>query len=110
MACIVSILPTILYNWNADNFNYYSGNVEVSGNPDIRLGNILDVIDGADLDANGYPGRRYYIESVINTFTLSFFTLVFALSSLGFILIIKMSLELITLSQRINPDSRRYGQ
>lgn len=61
----------ILYNWYADNFNYYSGNVVVSGNPDIRLGNILDVIDGADLAANGYPGRRYYIESVINTFTFT---------------------------------------
>lgn len=58
----------VLYNWYADNFNFYSGNIVVSGNPDIRVGCILDEIDYLQKEQYNYPGMRYYIESVAHRF------------------------------------------
>lgn len=59
----------ILYNWYADNFNFYAGNITVSGNPDIRVGCILDENDYFTNQEYDYPGMRYYIESVSHRFS-----------------------------------------
>jgi hypothetical protein len=59
----------LLFNWYADNFNFYSGSIVVAGNPDIRVGCILDEIDFYNRNNFGYTGMRYYIESVAHRFS-----------------------------------------
>lgn len=61
----------ILYNWYADNFNFFSGDVITVGDPDIRIGTILNVIDGMDKDMYNYPGMRYYVEGVSHSFSFT---------------------------------------
>lgn len=65
----LKVFTRMLYNWYADNFNFWGGTIIVSGNPDIRPGCILNVIDFYNKKQYGYPGMRYYIESVTHKFS-----------------------------------------
>ena len=65
----LKVFTRMLYNWYADNFNFWGGTIIVSGNPDIRAGCILNVIDFYNKKQYGYPGMRYYIESVTHKFS-----------------------------------------
>lgn len=65
------VFTRMLYNWYADNFNFSSGTIIVSGNPDIRVGCILDVVDFHNKLEYNYPGMRFYIESVTHKFSFS---------------------------------------
>lgn len=71
VATDLKFFTRVLYNWYADNFNFYSGNIEVAGNPDIRVGCILDEVDFYTSDEYGYAGIRYYIESVSHRFSFT---------------------------------------
>lgn len=61
----------VLYNWYADNFNFYSGSITIAGNPDVRVGCILDEVDFYNRENYGYAGMRYYIESVAHRFSFT---------------------------------------
>lgn len=65
------MFQTILYNWYANNFNWWSGTYTVVGNPDIRLGTIFQFQDTMLKAQDGYPGRRFYIESVSHNFSFT---------------------------------------
>lgn len=64
-------MTQMLFNWYADNFNFYSGDITLSGDPDIRVGSRLDIIDNLSLLKNGYPGMRYYVEEVTQQFSFT---------------------------------------
>lgn len=53
---------TTLYNWYANNVNFLSGTITILGDPDIRIGTILN---------DAYDHIRYYIESVSHTFSFT---------------------------------------
>lgn len=53
-----------LYNWYANNVNFFSGDITVLGHPDYRLGNRLLVVNK---DRTAY--WEYYIESVEHTYS-----------------------------------------
>lgn len=59
----------MLFNWYADNFNYQGGTITVAGNPDIRVGCILNAVDFHTKHDYNYPGVRFYIESVTQKFS-----------------------------------------
>lgn len=61
----------LLYNWYANNMNFWSGTYTVLGNPDIRLGMILNYTDNYLANKFKYPGRRFYIESVSHSFSFT---------------------------------------
>lgn len=58
-----------LFNWYADNLNFFSGDIEVTGQPDIRVGDIADVVDQNRLNVYKDPGKRYYVEEVTHEFS-----------------------------------------
>lgn len=62
---------TVLYNWYANNLNFWSGTYTVLGNPDIRLGMILNYTDNYLANKFKYPGKRFYIESVSHNFSFT---------------------------------------
>lgn len=62
---------TVLYNWYANNFNFWSGTYTLIGNPDIRLGTRFTFIDSMLNKQDGYPGRRFYVESVSHSFSFT---------------------------------------
>jgi len=61
----------ILYNWYANNFNWWSGTYTIIGNPEIKLGTRLLFKDNKLAEQDGYPGKRFYIESVSHNFSFS---------------------------------------
>lgn len=67
----LKIFTRTLFNWYADNYNFYSGNIRIAGNPDVRVGCILDVVDFLNKKQYGYPGMRYYIESVTQNYSFT---------------------------------------
>ena len=67
----LKIFTRTLFNWYADNYNFYSGNIRIAGNPDVRVGCIFDVVDFLNKKQYGYPGMRYYIESVTQNFSFT---------------------------------------
>lgn len=69
VASDLRVFTRMLYNWYADNFNFYGGSITVSGNPDIRVGCKTDVIDFHTKEEYNYTGMRFYIESVNHSFS-----------------------------------------
>jgi len=61
----------MLYNWYANNCNFWSGTYTVLGNANIRLGMILNYTDNFLANKYKYPGRRFYIESVSHNFSFT---------------------------------------
>lgn len=61
---LVSTYSERLYNWYAQNPNFFSGEITVIGHPDYRLGNRLFYTDEFNNDM-----WEYYIESVEHTFS-----------------------------------------
>lgn len=61
----------ILYNWYANNFNWWSGTYTIIGNPEIKLGTRLHFKDNMLAAQDGYPGKRFYIESVSHNFSFT---------------------------------------
>lgn len=61
----------ILYNWYANNFNWWSGTYTIIGNPEIKLGTRLLFKDNMLAAQDGYPGKRFYIESVSHNFSFN---------------------------------------
>lgn len=62
---------TTLYNWYANNPNWWSGTYTILGNPDARLGMIFNFRDNYLANNFSYPGRRFYIESVSHNFSFT---------------------------------------
>lgn len=67
----VKYFTQMMFNWYADNRNFWSGDAKIHGNPDVRVGSKLDAIDNLQLETNKYPGMRAYIESVTQEFSFT---------------------------------------
>lgn len=67
----VKYFTQMMFNWYADNRNFWAGDAKIHGNPDVRVGSRLDAIDNLQLEANQYPGMRAYIESVTQEFSFT---------------------------------------
>lgn len=65
----LKVFTRMLYNWYADNFNFYSGTITISGNPDARVGTKVDVINYLNRLQYGDTGMRFYLESVNHKFS-----------------------------------------
>lgn len=63
---------TYLANWYGDDASFLSGTYRVIGNPDYRIGNVLQRGDHASLDSNGQPQViEFYLEAVSHEFNLT---------------------------------------